>query len=308
MPVHLSVLQIYLFIFANCISFNSIADSYAIDNESNIVGTPSNVLSKYEDTIYSLAVRHEVGAAAFANANPDIDPLLPGEGVSLKLPTQYVLPDVKREGIVINLPEMRLYYFPPGKDIVYVYPVGVGRQGWETPVMQSVISSISRDPVWTPPESIHKEYREAGLTLPRQVQAGPDNPLGEFALRVGDTSYLIHGTNNPSGVGLRVSHGCIRLYAEHIAELSAMVTVNTPVNIINQPIKLGRIGNKLFLQAHEPIRSLKTEYSFDYRRFIDLAESTLTQAELERVKRIMLDEFSHGDLFSGLTVLVISDN
>jgi len=304
MRIALSMLQIFVFVYACGVSFDSAAHSYAIDEQSTIVGTPATVLSKYEDSIYSLAVQHRVGAVAFANANADIDPSLPGEGVSLVLPTQYILPNVKREGIVINLPEMRLYYFPRGKDIVHIYPVGIGRQGWETPVMASVISSISKNPVWTPPESIHKEYREAGLELPRKVKAGPDNPLGEFALRVGSTSYLIHGTNNPSGVGLRVSHGCIRLYAAHIAELSALISVDTPVNIINQPIKLGRIGGALFLQAHEPIRSSGNTYSFDFRSFIDVAESTLTTAELEQVKHTMLDELSQGSLFSGLAIPV----
>lgn len=287
-----------------CAPFLSIGASYEIGEHTSIVGTNAEVISKYEDTVYSLALKHEVGAGSFASANPDVNPSFPGEGVALTLPGQYILPAVEREGIVINLPEMRLYYFPPGENTVHIYPVGIGRQGWETPVMESVITSITENPVWSPPESIHREYIAAGLTLPRQVEAGPENPLGKYALRIGHTSYLIHGTNNPEGVGLRVSHGCIRLYSDHIAELSSMISVDTPVRIINQPVKFGRIGNRLFLQAHEPVRQSKNEYSDDLAEFIKLAESALTKSELDSVKQVMLQKLQNGILYTGLTIPV----
>jgi len=282
------------------------ASSFEIDRNTTIVGTPRSVLSKFEDTIYSLALKYKVGAAAFTGANPDVDPLLPGEGIPLQLPGQYILPAVEREGIVVNLPEMRLYYFPRGENTVHIYPVGIGRQGWETPTMNAAITSITENPVWTPPESIHQEYRAAGLTLPERVASGPDNPLGKFALRVGHTSYLIHGTNKPAGVGLRVSHGCIRLYPDHIAELAANVDVDTPVNIINQPIKLGRIDGTLHIQANRPADGVAGPATDDIKRFMKLAETTLSAAELESVKNVMLDAFNDGSLYSGLVIPVRS--
>ena len=290
----------------SCLSWSSFAGNYAINSHTTIVGSPRSVLSKFEDTIYSLALKHEVGAAAFTVANPDIDPLLPGEGVVLQLPGQFILPAVERRGIVVNLPEMRLYYYPENGNTVHIYPVGIGRQGWETPVFSAAITSVTENPVWTPPESIHQEYRAAGLSLPQQVTAGPDNPLGRYAMRVGRTSYLIHGTNKPEGVGLRVSHGCIRLYPDHIAELAAMISVDTPVNIISQPIKPGRSNGALFIQASRPSGGTSGNVSDDLQRFMQHAESTLSDVELESVKHTMLSAIDDGSLYSGLVIPVIS--
>jgi len=302
-----TLLQTFVFSIALFVSLPIYANRYTIDANTTVVGTPASVLAKHQDTVYSLAVKYSVGAAAFANANPDVDPLLPGEGVLLHLPQQIILPAVKRVGIVVNLAEMRLYYFPPGESAVYIYPVGIGRQGWETPVMQSVISSIKKNPVWTPPASIHEEYQAAGLSLPRRVEAGPDNPLGEFALRIGNTNYLIHGTNRPEGVGLRVSHGCIRLYADHISELSAMISLDTPVNIINEPIKLGRRGDAIYVQAYKTVISADRISSVSESKdalaaFKTLAESTLTVVELESVKRAIKEALTDGSLYTGLVL------
>jgi len=304
MVAGLTVLRAAVISAVLCAPGLSNSASYEIGEHVTIVGANAEIIAKHEDTVYSLALKYEVGAGSFASANPDVNPSFPGEGVALTLPGQFILPAVKREGIVINLPEMRLYYFPPGGTTVHVYPVGIGRQGWETPVMSSVITSITENPVWTPPESIHREYIAAGLALPRQVEAGAANPLGKYALRIGHTSYLIHGTNNPEGVGLRVSHGCIRLYSEHIAELSSMISVDTPVRIINQPVKFGRMGNTLYVQAHEPVRQSKNQYSGDLVEFMRLAESTLTKSELDSVKRVMLQKLKNGSLYTGLAMPV----
>ncbi len=288
-----------------CVAFPVSATSFLTRTDHQVVGKSSTVLSKFEDTIYSIALEYRVGADALVSANPDVDPWLPGEGVAIELPTHYVLPNVKREGIVINLPEMRLYYFSPGNSSVHVYPVGIGRQGWETPLLESTISSIVKNPTWTPPQSIHLEYKKAGLDLPKIVPAGTDNPLGEYALRIGQSSYLIHGTNNPKGVGLRVSHGCIRLYPEHIAELASLIDVDTPVAIINQPIKLGRDGSKLYLQAHKPVQGDLYNHSEALHRFFENAKSTLSPSELSQVKRLIRESLESGELYSGVALPVI---
>ncbi len=285
-------------------SLESVAREYQIPTDSNVVGHVETVVASHEDTIYTLAVQHEVGASALINANNDIDHRLPGEGVVLSLPTRYVLPNVEREGIIINLPEMRLYYFPPHKRSVHVYPVGIGRQGWDTPLIESRITSIVKDPTWTPPQSIHQEYQNAGLSLPAVVPPGRDNPLGEYALRIGHTSYLIHGTNNAKGVGLRVSHGCIRLYAAHIEELASMIDVNTPVKVINQPLKIGRHGENWVVQVHKPIQGAAYDYRLAVQKFFSYVEAILSKSELMRVKQRILQSMQKEDLYTGLPIIV----
>lgn len=223
---------------------------------SDVVGKVQHIETSEEDTFVMLARRYNVGYRELRLANPDVDPWLPGEGTPVVIPTRYVLPDVPRKGIVINIPEMRIFFFPAkgseyaGK--VVTYPLGIGREGWSTPLTKTSIVRKKADPTWTPPASIRAEHEKAGDPLPSVVPAGPDNPLGQHALYLGLPSYLLHGTNKPAGIGLKVSHGCIRLYPEDIASLFALVPTGTPVNIISQPYKIGWDGNTLYVEAHPP--------------------------------------------------------
>lgn len=221
---------------------------------SDVIGKVKYIKTKESDTFLKLARKYDLGYEELRNANPKVDPWLPGEGTRVRLPTRYVLPDVKREGVVVNLPEMRIYYFPPedsdDADKVYTYPAGIGRLGWSTPIMETNVSQKIPNPTWTPPESIKQEHAEAGDPLPDVVEAGPDNPMGEHALRLGSPEYLIHGTNKPSGVGMAVSHGCIRLFPEDIKELFSRVKEGTPVNIISAPFKIGWQEGQLMMEAH----------------------------------------------------------
>ena len=223
---------------------------------SDVVGKLQHIKTEEDDTFVKLARRYNVGYRELRLSNPDVDPWLPGDGTPMVIPTRYVLPNVARKGIVINIPEMRLYYFPPegseyaGK--VVTYPLGIGREGWSTPLAKTTAVRKKADPTWTPPASIRAEHEKAGDTLPAVVPAGPDNPLGQHALYLGLPSYLLHGTNKPAGIGLKVSHGCIRLYPEDIASLFALVPTGTPVNIISEPYKIGWEGNTLFIESHPP--------------------------------------------------------
>lgn len=174
------------------------------------------------------------------------------------LPTAQILPDIARKGVVINLPELRLYYFHEDKEHVSIYPIGIGRSGWETPVMQADITEIRHNPTWTPPASIRKASADKGIYLPQQMPAGPDNPLGSVAMRLGQTNILIHGNANPEGVGRRVSAGCIRLYETHIQELANLVSKGTSVTIINQPIKWGLHKGEEIIEAHRPLPVVTT--------------------------------------------------
>lgn len=189
-------------------------------------------------------------------ANPGTDPWLPKAGTQLTVPLQMILPDTPREGIVVNLAELRLYYYPKGEEKVIVYPIGIGQLGAATPVMVTSISQKIPNPTWTPTANIRKRYAKEGVTLPAVVPAGPDNPMGLFALRLarGTGQYLIHGTNAKFGIGMRVSSGCIRLRTEDIEALFARVPKGTRVQIINQPVKYAvEPDGKRYVEVHQPL-------------------------------------------------------
>lgn len=224
---------------------------------TDVIGQIQVTTARYQDTLLDIARRYDLGYEEIVAANPGVDPWLPGEGTEVVLPTQFVLPGGAREGLVLNLPAMRLFYYPepaPGETaLVVTHPVGIGREGWLTPQGTTHITHKMVKPAWTVPESVRREHAELGDPLPQVVPPGPDNPLGEFAMRLSLPSYLIHGTNQPYGVGLRVSHGCVRLYPEDIATLFPEVPVGTQVRIINEPYLAGWRNGELYLEAHQPL-------------------------------------------------------
>lgn len=256
------------------------AEVYPLPPEGeSVIGEPVEVVATHADTLIDLARRHGLGFEEIVNANPGVDPWLPGEGTLVRLPKRRVLPDAPREGIVINLPEHRLYYYPPPKvpdkagsgakgdkppaapaiepRVVVTFPVSVGKMDWATPLGLTRISMKIRNPTWTPPESVRQEHLKNGEVLPKVVAAGPDNPLGLFAMRLAipGGAYMIHGTNKPAGVGMQVTHGCMRLFPEDIEELFGMVTEGTPVRIVNQPHKAGWRAGRLYAEVHPPLAS-----------------------------------------------------
>ena len=224
---------------------------------TDVVGIVQIATARHEDTLSDIARRYDLGYEEIVAANPGIDPWLPGEGTQVVLPTQFVLPDAPREGLVLNLAAMRLFYYPrPGADEpprVITHPIGIGREGWRTPLGVSRITEKIVQPTWTVPASVRREHANKGDPLPPVVPPGPDNPLGDFAMRLSLPSYLIHGTNQPYGVGLRVSHGCVRLYPEDIARLFPDVPEGTRVTIVNQPYVAGWRNKQLYLEAHQPL-------------------------------------------------------
>jgi L,D-transpeptidase ErfK/SrfK len=224
---------------------------------SDIIGNLQVTTARYEDTLPDIARRYDLGYEEIVAANPGIDPWLPGKGTQVVLPTQFVLPGGTREGLVLNLASMRLFYFPepaagePAE--VITHPVGIGRENWQTPLGTARITQKLANPAWTVPESVRREHAKQGDPLPPIVPPGPDNPLGDFAMRLSLPGYLIHGTNKPYGVGLRVSHGCVRLYPEDIARLFPEVPVGTPIRIINEPYQAGWRNGELYLEVHQPL-------------------------------------------------------
>lgn len=264
-------------------------------DNSHVVGAPVTMVAAAEDTFTSIALKYQVGFDALAAANPKLNPWFPGAGTRITLPSQYILPDTSFEGIVVNLPELRLYYFPPDTASVYVYPVGIGRTGWETPLADTEVTRVVDNPDWRPPQSIIKEYQNAGLYLPPVVPAGPENPLGDTAIRLSLAGYLLHGTNRPEGVGMKVSHGCIRLYPKHIRELASMVTSGTRVRIINQPVKWGSNGQQVLVEAHRVTDSNNSDATVARASLVDRSPELRDWLAVRR---------QHQQLFNGLPQLV----
>ncbi len=214
--------------------------------QKNYVGDMEVYTALYEDTLVHLARKNGLGFVEIRAANPMLDPWIPGAGAEVILPKRHLLPDAPREGLIINLPEMRIYGFLNGNDAPVTYPLGIGREGLDTPIGKTRIVRKKEKPTWRPT----KRMRDEDPKLPAVVPPGPDNPLGSHALYLGWPTYAIHGTTRPYGIGRRVSSGCIRLYPENIIKLFEQVPIGTKVNVINQPIKVAWIGNELYLEAH----------------------------------------------------------
>ncbi len=230
------------------------------DEHTQVIGHTIVVYTTAKDTLLDIARQFDLGYGDIVNANPDVDPWVPGDNQAVIVPTRFILPDAPRQGIVVNIPEMRLYYYPAKQtgqlQQVVTHPIGIGREGRDTPLGKLSIIQKRENPSWTPPESVRKEHAAAGDILPAVVPPGPNNPLGTRAMRLSNPSYLIHGTHKPFGVGLRVSSGCIRLYPEDIESLFSEVSLNTTVNIIYAPFKVGIQDNELYLEAHKPLDDL----------------------------------------------------
>lgn len=225
-------------------------------NGSRLIGQNQTYTVQASDKNLQAIARHfDTAAMLILEANNTIAPV-PAPGTTVTIPTQMLLPDTPREGIVVNLAELRLYFYPPGKNSVQVYPIGIGQQGLETPVSVTRISQKIPNPTWTPTAGIRARSLERGVELPKVVPAGPNNPLGRFAMRlgIGNGEYLIHGTNAQDSVGLRVSSGCIRMNAPDIEALFAQVAAGTRVAIINEPVKYAvELDGKHYIEVHRPL-------------------------------------------------------
>jgi L,D-transpeptidase YcfS len=209
-------------------------------------------------SLEAIAKKYNVGFLALLQANPGVDPYVPRAGSVLTIPLQTLLPDAPRQGMVINLAELRLYYYPPGKNSVTIYPIGIGQLGGTTltPEMVTTVSDKRANPTWTPTANIRARYKAMGISLPAVVPAGPENPMGHHAIRLSAYGgvYLLHGTNADFGIGMRVSSGCIRLRDGDIETLFKQVTPGTKVNIINTPIKASvEPGGVHLVEVHQPL-------------------------------------------------------
>lgn len=253
----------------------------------DLIGSVHQALVESGDTLLDVARRFNIGQEEILLVNQSADRWLPDLTQPIQLPSRFILPRVDRRGIVINVPEMRLYFFPTDpsgrQSAVVTHPVSIGRMDWTTPLGETRIVAKVKDPSWHPPESIRLEAAERGETLPLVIGPGPHNPLGRFALRLAIPGYLIHSTNKPYGVGMRVTHGCVRMYPEDIERLFDAVSVNTPVRIVDQPIKLGWLADTLFIEVHPPLDESGVDDQTLLRAALDLvhAERALRPAKIK---------------------------
>jgi L,D-transpeptidase ErfK/SrfK len=234
------------------VTLSAPAQSYRLEAGQRLVGDVQTVRAVHEDTLPDLARRYGVGHDEIRAANADVDPWLPGEGTVVRIPSRWILPEAPREGIVINLPEQRLYYFSEGGTRVVTHPVSIGREHLETPRGRMQVTVKVAHPTWYPPVSMRREAAARGEPPPTPVPAGPDNPLGAYALKLDRPGYLIHGTNRPYGIGMAVTRGCVRLYPEDIKSLFSAVPVGTSVRIVDQPVKQLEVDGHLWLEIHRP--------------------------------------------------------
>ena len=267
---------------------------YDLPPEGNdVIGEISTVVATYEDTLVDIARRHGLGYQDIVRANPNVNVWVPGEGTEVILPNRFILPPGPRTGLVLNLAEYRMYYFPKPKEgqpaKVHTYPMSIGRMDWETPLGRTQIVAMARDPAWYPPQSVREEHAADGDPLPRIVPPGPENPLGTRAMRLGLPGYLIHGTNRPAGVGMRVSHGCVRMFPEDIEFLFDRIPLKTAVRIINVPVKLGWDGDVLVAEVHH----LLEEPQRLPEESVENIESMDADVELPEVEFFSKDPLTH---------------
>ena len=242
--------------------------------EADYIGETQIIRAKYEDTLVHLARDNNLGFVEMRSANPGLDAWIPGEGAKITLPTKHLLPDAPRKGIVINLSDMRLYFFPPNGAPPVTYSIGIGREGLNTPLGQTTIVRKKDGPTWTPTPRMRRE----DPTLPQSVPPGPDNPMGTHAMYLGFPMIAVHGTNKPYGIGRRVSSGCIRMYPEGIKSLFPRVPVGTQVTVVDQPVKVGWIGDEMFIEVH-PTQDQSIKIEEDGQ----LSAYEITKEDLKRI-------------------------
>ncbi|WP_336209903.1 L,D-transpeptidase [Enterobacter sp. P82] len=275
------------------ISQSVLAVSYPLPpTGSRLVGSTQIITVPDHNTLplEAFAAQYGLGLSNMLEANPGVDPFLPKSGTTLTIPQQLILPDTVREGIVVNVAEMRLYYYPPGGNTVEVLPIGIGQAGRETP--RNWVTAVERKqvgPTWSPTPNTRRAYAAEGKTLPAFVPAGPDNPMGLYAIYIGRL-YAIHGTNSNFGIGLRVSQGCIRLRNNDIKYLFDHVPVGTRVQLIDRPVKVTtEPDGSRWVEVHEPLSRNRAEFESTRKVPLPISAAQRTQlinegagAELER--------------------------
>src|SRR3990167_7792243 len=250
-------------IFSFFISTLAFSASYPIPKATEaLIGEVQYRSAASGDNVITIAKQYDIGYNAIENANPTLNTNRGfSQGVLLQLPTQHLLPNQPREGIVINLPEMRMYYYVEGSGQVLTYPIGIGKIGKTIPITKTSIVRKTENPTWIPPEDIRAFNLEQGIVLPRVMPQGPDNPLGPYAIYMRIPTYLIHSTIFPDSVGKRASFGCIRMYQNDIEDFFPSIEKGIPVLIMNKPVKTGWEDHSLYVEVHDPLEEHSGAYN-----------------------------------------------
>lgn len=244
-------------------STSTFANSYEVPPpDQSLIGQLKYNTAGWSDTTTSIAHRFDVGYNAMERANPHLQLAKQNllSGVPMTIPTQHLLPNLPRKGIIINLPEMRMYYFLSNSNKVLTYPIGIGKNGKTIPITETYITEKKVNPTWRPPLDIREFNLEQGIILPKVMPPGPDNPLGPYAIYMKLPTYLIHSTIFPESVGKRASFGCIRMYESDIKTFFPSIEGGIPVAIINSPVKMNWHKNHLMMEAHMPLEEHNTAY------------------------------------------------
>src|SRR5580704_18732205 len=264
----------------------AVTQRFELEPGQSVVGAVQVVAASKDDTLTDIARRFNVGYEEILRANPKVDPWLPGEGTEIVVPSQFVLPNAPYTGVVINIAAMRIFYFPPVKagerTVVITHPIGIGKVGWRTPEGVTKIVRRQKDPTWRVPVSVRKEHHDNGEELDPVIGPGPDNPLGKYAFYLQWPSYLIHGTNKPAGVGLRSSHGCIRLYPEDIEQFFNMVPIGTQVRVVNQPFVFGWRDGELYMQPYDVLEDDTRDWARAQKRLLTKSLAVRLQQEVQQ--------------------------
>lgn len=264
------------------ISNLSFAAAYHLPRSSeSLIGDIEYSRIHVGDSATTIAEKYNIGYNSIQNANPqlDLDKILP-EGADLLVPTQHILPNQGRRGVVINLPEMRMYYYPENSREVLTYPIGIGKIGKTIPIKRAVVTRKKENPTWVPPKDIREYNLRKGIVLPRIMPPGPDNPLGNYAIYMSIPTFLMHSTIYPESIGRRASFGCIRMYESDIEDLFPAISTGTPITIINNPIKFGWQNKELYMEAHHPLEEFHDGISALPEIIKEVANETNNEATL----------------------------
>lgn len=248
--------------------------TFQLPEQGNVVGSVQTTVVRSGDTLSKIGREHDIGGYEMKEANPGVSYLYPRIGSKIIIPSRFVLPSGERKGIVVNLAEMRIYYYHPDKRTVSTYPIGIGKQGWLTPLGKTTIVKKTENPWWIVPDSILEKHANTGNPIPPRMPPGPKNPLGPFKMNLGFKNIVIHGTPYPAGVGIRSSHGCMRMLNSNIRELFQMVEVGTPVRVVHEPHKVGVLGDEIFLESHIPLSEPIYHNSVSVEQLLDKAKQS----------------------------------
>ncbi|MEW6600083.1 MAG: L,D-transpeptidase family protein [Nitrospirota bacterium] len=267
-------------------------NDFKVAKGDDVIGRPAFITLEKGDTLPDIGRHFGLGISGISSANPGVDIWVPRAGETIMLPLSFILPDVPREGIVINLAAMRLFKFNGDGDSMDVstYPVGVGTEERPSPTGQMYVERKVVRPTWHVPASIAEDHRKKGDPLPAAVPPGPENPLGEYALYLSKPTYLVHGTNKPASIGLRATNGCIRLYPEDIKRLYENTPVKTPVFIVNQPYLVGQRNGVVYMEVHAPLENLDDEEFYKtYTKLREIEKASGLKLDWNRIKRVLAE-------------------